>query len=222
MTTWSQINSKIDLFAGETTDSPLFPEALRIEAWNWAQDLFCTHTPRQREMTAVIDSGGRSVVLPEDFYAIEGIYDSDNEQWWWPMSRNPGDVRSLDDSMLEFWLWGEKLYLEEDITFGSDDLTLLYWAYWPAVEYTTDGSTVTITQQYIYVPRWAELALMHLCISSCMVPEEIFSSDINQYKIKIESGDPLDNPRMQSAKWHLEMYEKLTDKHVPARMVEVT
>lgn len=222
MTTWSQINSKIDLFAGETSDSPLFPEALRIEAWNWAQDLFCVHTPRQREMTAVIDSGGRSIVLPEDFYAIEGIYDSDNEQWWWPMSRNPGDVRLMDDSMLEFWLWGDKLYLEKDIAFGSDDLTLLYWAYWPAVTYTIDGTTVTVAQQYVNVPRWAELALMHLCISSCMVPEEIFSSDINQYKIRIESGDPLDNPRMQSAKWHLEMYETLTAKHVPARLVEVT
>ena len=95
MTTWTGVNRKIDHFVGDFEgDTELtFSEALRIEAWNWAQDILCAHTPRQREITAEIDTGQRAIILPSDFYAIEGLYDSDKERWWWPMRRRPGDRR---------------------------------------------------------------------------------------------------------------------------------
>ena len=227
MATWTEINRKIDWFAGdEEPEDPdikrLFPEGLRIESWNWSQDVFAHHTPRQREMIAEIDTGNRSIILPSDFFAIEGLYDSSEEQWWWPMRRRPGDLRSPDDSVLEFWLWSDKLYLESDVTYTGDNLTLLYWAYWPQVEYTESATgQITVTQQHVYVPRWAELALMHLTAASCMVPLEIESSDISQWRIRFESGDPLDNPRMQSSKWHLSQYERLLEKFPPARVTEI-
>lgn len=225
MTLWSDLDRKLDHFAGdiESADSSLlFSRPLRIEAWNWAQRMFCAHTPRQRYVTATIDAGQRSIILPDDFYAVEGIYDSYNEHWWWPMRRRPGDARALDDQVQEFWLWGDKLFLEDDISYTSQDLVLYYWAYWPEVEYTEGSNeTVTVTQPTVYTPRWAELALMHLTVSNCMVSEEVFSSDINQYKIRVEAGTPLDNPRMQSARWHLDMYERLLDKIPPTREMVV-
>lgn len=232
---WSEINHKLDLFAGdpEPTDEAtarLFPESLRIEAWNWAQRLFCTHSPRARVATATVDTGQRSLVIPTDFYAIEGILDSDNERWWWPMERHPGDIRPVDDNVFEYWIWGDKMYLEDEVLYDSQDLQMFYWAYWPEVEYTSTSETnrdnvtivtVTVTQPNVYVPKWAELALLHLTTASCMVPHEVFSSDVNQYKIRVESGTPLHNPRMQSAVWHLDMYERLVDKVPPKRSVEV-
>lgn len=224
MTTWTEVNRKIDHFAGDpdTDSGRTFPEALRIEAWNWAQDMLCAHTPRQREVTAEIDTGQRSIALPSDFYAVEGLYDSDKEQWWWPMRRRPGDRRFLDDDVLEFWLWDNKLYLESEISFDTTRLTMLYWAYWPKVEYSESTSgLVTVTQETIYVPQWTIPALMHLVIFTTMVPMEIESSDLNQWRIRVESGTPLDNPRMASAIWHLAMYERLVDKYPPARVTEV-
>lgn len=222
MTIWGQINHKMDLFAGDpepeiATDVRLFPENLRIEGWNWAQRLLCQHTPRQRKVVATVDTGNRSVLLPSDFFAIEGLYDAGNSRWWWPMHRRPGDVRYDDDNVLEFWVWDDKLFLESDVDYETPDLELLYWAYYPDVEYTEDGGDVTVTQKQIYTPHWAELALLHMTVASCMVPHEVFSSDISQYKIRVESGSPMDNPRMQSAQWHLQMYERLIDKCPPAK-----
>jgi hypothetical protein len=224
MATWTEINRKIDHFAGDPDSDTgrTFSEALRIEAWNWAQDQLCAHTPRQREETAEIDSDGRSIILPSDFLAVEGLYDYDEEQWWWPMRRRPGDRRLEDDDVLEFWFWGNKMYLESEITLNTDRLRFLYWAYWPKIEYSESVSgTVTVTQPTIYTPQWAELPLLHLVIFSTMVHLEVESSDLNQWRIRVESGDPLDNPRMASARWHLEMYERLVEKFPPARRTEI-
>ncbi|MHC4542923.1 MAG: hypothetical protein ACYSYL_00150 [Planctomycetota bacterium] len=171
---------------------------------------------------AEIDAGERSIILPDDFYAIEGLYDGEEERWWWPMRRRPGDKRFMDDEALEFWLWGNKMYLEANVTYDTDRLTVLYWAYWPDVEYVENASgQVTVTQEHTYTPKWAELPLIHLTCSSCMVPMEIESSDLRNWGIRVETGDPLDNPRMQSAKWHLDMYERLLEKFPLGRRTEI-
>lgn len=225
MTHWTRINAQMDHWFGDplTDTGRSYGEALRIEAWNWAQDVFCAHTPRQRQVIAEIDAGQRNIILPDDFLAIEGLYDAEEEQWWWPMRNRPGGIRYPDDDALEFWLWDNRMYLEAEISYDTGRLTMLYWAYWPDVEYTENASgQITVIQPHIYTPKWAQLALMHLALSSCMIPGEVEAADLRNWGIKVESGDPLDNPRMQSARWHLEIYERLLEKFPPARRTEVT
>lgn len=221
MTTWSQVNTKLDLFlddAERAGAARLFPVPLRIESWNWAQRILMHHTPRQRVIAIAIETGKRQIVLPSDFFAMEGIYDTDRERWWRPMRRRPGDVRFTDEELPEFWRWADRVFLEDEISYTSDDLTLYYWAYYPEVEYTIGGDgTITCTQEQICVPSWVELAMCHLTAATCMIPGEIFASDINQYKIRIESGTPLHNPRAQSADFHLAWWNALIDKFPPAR-----
>lgn len=221
MTTWTKVDRKLDLFLddaerigadGEPKDR-LFPIPLRVEAWNWAQRVLCHHTPRALAVELVIESGKREAVLPSDLFAVEGIYDVDREKWWRPTHFNPGDIRYLDDDLPEYWQFGGRLYLEDTIEYASGDLTLYYWAYWPEVEYDLGN----YTQEQIYTPRWAELALCHLTTATVLNPMEIFSSDINQYKIKVEAGTPLDNPRAQSMDFHLRWWNALLDLFPPAR-----
>jgi len=216
-TTWTRVDAKLDLFlddAERTGASRTYPVALRVEAWNWAQRVLVHHTPRQRSMVLEIETGQRGGILPEDFYAMHGIYDSDREQWWHIIDTfKPGDIRYTDDDVPECWFWGDELFLEDEISYGSTDLTLYYWAYWPEVELVDS----LYEQEQIYVPRWAELALVHLTTATALMPMELFAADINEYKIRVDSGTPLHNPRAEAADFHLKWWHRLLDLFPPAR-----
>ena len=212
MTTWSDINVKLDTFLGREAEEggkEFKNEKLRVESWNWAQQMFVAHTPRQRQVTLSVESDGRSALLPADFYAADGIYDSDYEQFWRPVRYHSGDIRYLNDDVLQFWTWENKVILESEV---STNLTLYYWAYYPDIEYSMQGSQVTTSQGVVYTPGWAELPLIHLTVANVLQPMELFASNINQYKIRVESGNPEHNPRAQSALYHLNWYETLTNK----------
>jgi hypothetical protein len=212
---WSDVNTKLNYFLGRDSEAggkQLKKQEMRIESWNWVQDVFVHHTPRQRSITLTIESGGRTANLPEDLYVVDRIYDSSNEKFWRPTNFYPGDIRYTDDDVLQFWIWDNTLTLESQLATTSTDLTLYYWAYYPKVEYSLDGTTVLVEQGVIYTPRWAELALIHLTAASVFMPLEIEASDLNQWKIKVESGNPLQNPRAQSALYHLQWYDLLTAK----------
>ncbi len=218
-TTWTKVDAKLDLFLNDperTGGSQLFSVPLRIESWNWAQRMLCYHTPRKRRVVPKIDTGKRSIILPGDFYMVDSIYDSNREKWWRSMRRRPGDIRYTDEDLPEFWVWGNEMFLEDNVSYGSTDLTLYYWAYYPEVEYETVDNVTTVQGEQIHTPDWAELALVHLVTATCMMPGEVFAADINQYKIRIESGTPLHNPRAESAKYHLWWWNTIIDSFPPA------
>jgi hypothetical protein len=58
--------------------------------------------------------------------------------------------------------------------------------------------------------------LLHLAISSIMVPGEAFASDINEFRLQIEAGNPEHNPRMQSCIFHFQRYIKLLSMYPKA------
>jgi hypothetical protein len=231
MLTWAVVMRKLDWFlgdaieAGETDADRTFPEILRIESWNWAQRFFCAHTPLARQTPLRIEEGGREALLPPDFYKVEGLYDADEERWWWPMRRRPGDVRPADDDVLEFWIRGNRMFLETELDYYNNDMTLYYWAYYPDVEYVEveneqDGGSMYVTpdvrKEEILIPAWAESALCHLTASFVHQPGSITAADINQWDIKIDSGTPLMNPRAEQAKLHLWWYDTIINRHPPA------
>lgn len=209
--TWEELSPKLDYFmddelrldAGGEEKKRRFPIPLRIFAWNWAQKMLCAHTPRQRKVELTIDTGNRAAVIPDDLYAIEGIYDAELEQWWRPMRMEPGDIRYRDEDLPEWWIWGRHIYLETAPSYDTTDLTLYYWAYYPDVAFEIKEDELVITRNVIYTPGWAEAALCHLATAFCWTPGAISAADINEYKITVDSGTPLHNPRSQQAREHL-------------------
>jgi hypothetical protein len=231
MTTWAQIMRKLDWFLGDAIEGGevdadrTFPEILRIESWNWAQRLFCAHTPMARQTPLRIEEGGREALLPPDFYKVEGLYDAYNSRWWWPMRRRPGDVRVDDDDVCEFWIRGTRMFLESEADYQNNDLTLHYWAYYPDVEYVEVTHESDSGEQYvtpdvrkdsILTPEWGEAPLLHLTAAFCWTPGSVQAADINQWDIKLDSGTPLMNPRAEQAKLHLWWYDTLIGRYSPA------
>jgi hypothetical protein len=229
---FSDLQDKLDRFMEDQLDTDAsgdakarrFPLPTRIYSWNWAQLVLVHHTPRQRSMTLEIDTDERSAVLPDDFFEVMGIYDSYEEYWWRRMSVQPGDYRDTDSDLPEYWIWDGKMLLERDIDIGSTDLTLYYWAYYPDVEFevgTSEGEEnpedITYTQETVYTPRWAESAMLHLCTAFCWQPLSIEASDINEWRIEVDAGTPMHNPR-QSAAWdHYRWWNELLGRISPAR-----
>lgn len=225
MNTWSAgINPRLDLFLGDSierdTDSLTYSVPLRVAAWNWAQDVLCYYAPYPKSMTLSVGDDGRTGILPSDFFDVDMLYDADEERWWRLMTRKPGDFRPTDDDVLEFWVFGRQMFLEKDVGSDEDDLTLYYWAYYPPIEYElqSDGETYHYPQDTVYVPRWAELAVMHLTAYSCLTPGSVESADLSQFKIEFESGTPIHNPRLMAADWHIKQFHHLVHLFPRARM----
>jgi len=225
--TFSSLQAKLNRFAddalredaGGEAEARTFPLPLRIDGWNWAQRILVQHTPRQRSVTLEVDTDGRSAVLPDDFFEVYRIYDSEEEYWWRQMSSEPGQYRDPDSDLPEYWVWGDRMYLERDLDHGDDHLTLYYWAYYPDVEYAVGDTDEDITyqQETVYTPRWAESAMLHLTIAYCWQPGSVQASDINEWKIQVDAGTPMHNPRQAAAWDHYRWWTELMSQVSPAR-----
>lgn len=217
-TTWSEVETKLDAFLGDAekvgSDGSVrdrsYPIDLRVYAWNWAQRVLVHHTPLQKTQVLSINSDDRSTSLPSDLYKVYRIYDASATRFLRPTGWEPGDYRQVDDDTTVYWLWGDTLKLEKDAT--DTTLTMYYWAYYPEVampnEETGSGD--------ILVPAWAESAMAHLVTAFVLNPKAVEATDLNQYKVRYESGNPLHNPRAQGILFHLEMWERILGWHPPA------
>lgn len=230
MVTWTEINAKLDVFLDDPLEQnedltykvQTYDRRLRLDSWNWVLDVLVLHTPRQRRITLTVDSTSREAVLPEDFYGLEGIYDATEECWWTPMEHRPGYYQATDEEALEYWVWDRRLYLQDAV---DRELELYYWAYWPKIVYEVGANigrpnapvyAITYQDEEIYTPKWAELPLIHLTCAHCLIPGAIEASDINNWRVWIDAGNPEHNPRMQQASYHLRWHDDLMSKVPPA------
>jgi len=194
----------------DDADEAEYTQVEKIWAWNAAQRHFAVHTSRQRVTEGVtIESSGRAIVLPDDFFAMGRLYDPVDEKYW-SMSTvfEPGayEVRDGNDPL---WThWGNRLILGDEIS-ASNSMEMWYYAYWPEIEYQTVASVVTIVQENITVPRWAETALLYLAGAFLLYPKSIQAAMVRQWNMMIDSGNPMMNPRLQEAwdkyKWYTEL-----------------
>lgn len=211
-TTWELVNTRLDAFLKdvEVEGEWNYPPAHRVAAWNWAQRMLCYHTPRTRSTTLVIDSDGRSAILPSDFLGMWRVYDAETERWLrrMPMQIESG-IRYQDAEMGQWWVWGGCLYLEMTKTVGSTDLTMYYYAYYPEIVIEElDGDTFHVESK-ILTPPWAELALCHLTAATLLVPGSLEAARLRQWNIRIDSGTPLQNSRAMQAREHLWWWKAL-------------
>jgi hypothetical protein len=106
------------------------------------------------------------------------------------------------------------LYLEQDVD-SDDELTLLYYAYWPDVEVETLDGTSTVTSGEIIIPVWAEHPCLHLASAYCLQPKATQAADIRNWNITVDSGTPIQNSRAVHAREHLWWWEAILQR-VPA------
>lgn len=218
MVTWEEINARISQFlediVSEEGVEAKFGDKLRIASWNWAQDVFISHTALEKSMQLVVDRDNRTALLPEDFIEVAMVYDAGEAMFLNRAKFQHGTLHDEYEDNDDFWVWGRTLYLERSVGF-SEDLTLHYYAYYPAVEWTEIDDEFLVSAGDILVPRWAELALTHLTVASILQPHAVVASMSRNYNIMIDSGTPVMNSRAQQAMEHLKWYTELIAMHTP-------
>ncbi len=221
MNTFDEINTTLCLFlddnpeGGETKYQ--FPLPLRIIGWNWAQGVFQTHTMREMTTRLSVAEGGRSAVLPSDYLLMALVYDRNNERTYIRRTFAEGGFRNELGDNFAYWTWGGKLRFDRPVT---EQVDIEYYASWPKITYNLNNEgKVVYVQGDVLVPEWSHFALAHLTAAVVLQPPAITAAMSNEYKIKIDSGTPLDNPREQQARAHMWWYNDLIGNFQPQERV---
>jgi len=217
-TKWDEINEGLlsyfldDIPAAGGTYQ--FPLPNRINGWNWAQRQLAIHTARECSILLEIEDGGRTAGLPSDLIEIGTVYDAANQRTYARKEFGDGQRRADDRESYAYWTWAGKLRF--DRTIGRTEKILLeYYGAWPEVKFSVTDGDVAVVQDEIQVPDWSELALAHFTAAVVLQPPAITAAMSNEYKIKIDSGTPLDNPREQQSRAHMWWWNELLGARRP-------
>jgi len=216
-TTWDALDKQLDYFLAEekrTADKRQFNSRLRIHAWNWVQGVFSDHTARECLTTVTMEKGGREIALPSDFLQMSMLYDPSQEIFYSQAKFKYGGVRYDADEKYDYWEWGKVLHLGRTVG-SAESLELYYYGSWPEVEFSDDGSNITVIRGDVLVPDWAMLALMNLTAAVCLDPHAVTSAMNREYNIKIDSGTPTENSRSSQAREFYWWYSNLMSLHAP-------
>lgn len=222
MVNWGYINRTLNFFLGDkpkTGATGMFPEEMRLLAWNWAQSTFASHTALERTITLVVEPNDREVVAPPDLLDVGAIYDRTYEALYARQQLIQGGFRTEYGEDQTYWLWNGVIHFGQAVS-DQRELTMDYYATWPALEYTFDADDkLIVTQPSIYTPSWAEVLLCHLTASQVLQPAAITAAMTRNYNSKMDSGSPDDNSRQKQAEKNLWWYTTLLSFHQPQSRV---
>lgn len=151
--------------------------------------------PKRSIATLTGDSVTTSFDLPDDFYWIDAVVDSNGNVL--PNLR-PHDAEYVGPNYGNAWM----LYPEGKITFTTapdEDVTLYYYAVWGTIP-------EDLTAQFP-TPDYLINALLYYGAAYYLVPGSVSSAEIRQYATKIDSGNPEDNPVGKQVQFMLGMFE---------------
>ncbi len=164
-----------------------------------AYDAILPWTPKLAQET--ISSGTLVHPLPSDLYAVEAVKDAEASKIIPRLQLEPGEI-------LEPQYWIE--FPTGSITFNKElenDCTLFYLAYWdkPAEEGDLEGD--------FEPPAFCITPMSYFATAYVLLPDSVQSSEIRQFNVKADSGNPEDNPIEKSVKFLIRMFEQGMDAH---------
>lgn len=147
--------------------------------------------------TDVIAAGATSHTLPDDAYEIQGVLDILGQDFLPSLildSRADYGTGTTGNSWVQ--------YPDNTITFtneiGADGGTLFYAAQW---EYPDDDTDV------LEPPPYANIAIALYMASHMFLSDASSAGSLAQYKAKVDSGDPEDNPLQRLSNMFLRRFD---------------
>lgn len=171
----------------------------RLAELEWALHEFAMHTALER--TLRVENHGGRLTLPPDYLKMGGVLDVEGNYFLEPFPAvTPGNERPLR-GWYE-WPHGELRLLG---VYGPVDI--YYYAYYPPLRGDDN--------QVIDVPTWAVQPILMLAAAFVQMPYSVTASSLAQWKTRMDSGTPTDNPLIEQVNFFIAQYERALSKHQP-------
>lgn len=193
-----------DIDSTQFTDAELISEGIYS-----AMDAVLPWVARPSTTTLTGDGSTSSFAVPTDLYRVVAVHSSESN-FYLPLEMmapaiNPNDKRTAANA------WSE--YPSGFLTFqtapsAEDEIVVYYGAVWPKpVEDDDDLST----------PTWLDTAIAFYTASYCCLQKATAASNVRQYNVQVDSGNPVMNPWKDMAETYLGRF-KIEMDLVPVRM----
>lgn len=203
MTTWAELDPKLESLLGDASqiDAPD-----RIDFFNMAQTHFASsHTAKLLTASFDGDDATNEFDLPTDMLDMYAVYSEQHEMFLEPRDFVPGiawDTQvSQSDRPIGYieWPFGT-LHLFYPPETGTDAVKIWYFGLWTEI---ADDDTV------VEVPVWAIEPLLDYATAIGILTGLSDASVLNEYKTKVDSGKPTDNPFIQASDAWMKRYRDL-------------
>lgn len=203
MTTYGELRLQIQRLLNDVqiTETRQYDDDAIYDGICSAHKAILPWVPKQLVATITSGSDGMTHTLPSGVYRIDAVVDKDAEIVLPKNTLYPGSYRGSSVSGQNGWLdyptgFVTTLYEVED------GITVFYEGYWNVP--TTSGSTAD--DFVLEVPDIAIAGLAYYACSQCLLPKAVTSASIRQFNVKIDSGDPTDNPLQELSDYFLKRF----------------
>ncbi len=208
-TTWAALDAELIVMLGSAVvhDSDTRATWINMALRHFAN----THTARTSTQTFNGDGSTRDFELPSDYISMYSVYSEDGEMFFEPIPDIPGaawdqsaEATSVRPYSYQEWPEGT-LHLLHAPAEQSDELALIvrYFATWP--EYGDSDGPIQ--------PLWCNDAILSLAIASSYVSSLSDMSFLNEFRTRVDSGNPMHNPIMDAYDKMIERYTWLLSSH---------
>ena len=173
-----------------------------------------SHTARKKTIEVVLEEPTTQLETPSDWLApgpiaiqVQGLY----WQMWTPYAYRPDETLptpysfSLSNNSYYEWPKGTLNFLW--LVPANIKLRLQYYAYWD--EMVDDAGLFTFRH------RWMLDALKWNTTSKVLLKSVVQSAGLRQWNIKVDSGEPEDNPMLKASQVFYRMYQDKLAEYPP-------
>ena len=174
---------------GKTTSADVLKDSIQaglkaILPWAW-----------KSKIVVIAPSTTTVLELPSDVYRIEGVYDEGNVSYLNELVMSAGLAQASDSG--NAWLE----YPDGYLTFlsGLEDGGVLY--------YSAQWADPVLDEEFIEAPAICIPGIAFYAASYCLLPKALSTGTLGQYKMKVDSGVPTDNPILDMSNAFMKRFE---------------
>lgn len=203
--TWGDLDERFVSMIGTASDAS---DDDRMLFWNMAQDYFAaSHTAKQQKYVFAASGSSADITMPDDYIELYAVFSKEENLLLEPHDLVPGmswESASTTDPDYEPHGYIEWPYATVHLfhvpAADVEAVEIWYFAQYGAVS----GSSSTIEP-----PRWAHEALLCYAAAMSFLPKLADASFLNEYKTRVDSGNPVQNPLKDAHDLFLKRYEYL-------------
>lgn len=181
-----------------------YPNALLYDAACGAQVAILPWVPCRKIATLTATASQDTFELPADCYSVETLQDVESGVIMERAVFQPGKTRNaLSNSRSSGFDWIEypagSVFLSRPMDLGAQ-IRLYYIAHY---DNPADADDDSFTLQ---VPRYAIIGMAYYAAAHAVLPSAVAAGQIGQFKQRIDSGTPTDNPMAELSRFFRQLF----------------